>query len=230
MNESLQDRIRRLKTDVRLSMDGVVAAGMRDGGITYKYNFGVKLPILKRIAVSYAPDVELARTIRDDDFREMQLIAPMIFDPKELSFEEAWEWVGSINRVEIADNLIANLLEKVPFASDFSCACAQSEESIICYIGFVLAARLQTQGVPFLGEQESFLENRALNVWATKESPERLGALLFLKRLGRKSKNKAEEILSQVKAIQDVNDLYQKADVADLSFEFEFYYEEQMGN
>jgi len=45
--------IKEIKTQLRLSMNGVASQSMREKGLAYKINFGVELPRLKEIAKQY---------------------------------------------------------------------------------------------------------------------------------------------------------------------------------
>ena len=51
--EQLHQRLKDIKTQLRLSMNGVVSQSMREKGLVYKLNFGVELPRIKGIAAGY---------------------------------------------------------------------------------------------------------------------------------------------------------------------------------
>ena len=57
----IQDTIRKIKTDLRLSMNGVASAYMRENGMDYKLNFGVEIPRLREIARDYPVNHKLAQ-------------------------------------------------------------------------------------------------------------------------------------------------------------------------
>ena len=50
------EQIREIKRLFRKSMNGVVAASMREKGMAYRVNFGLTLPLIKRIASSITPN------------------------------------------------------------------------------------------------------------------------------------------------------------------------------
>jgi hypothetical protein len=50
MNEELHQIIKEIKTQLRLSMNGIVSTHQRRQGLDYKINFGVEIPRLKEIA------------------------------------------------------------------------------------------------------------------------------------------------------------------------------------
>ena len=45
--EQLHQRLKDIKTQLRLSMNGAVSQSMREKGLVYKLNFGVELPRIK---------------------------------------------------------------------------------------------------------------------------------------------------------------------------------------
>ena len=51
--EQLHQRLKDIKTQLRLSMNGAVSQSMREKGLVYKLNFGVELPRIKGIAAGY---------------------------------------------------------------------------------------------------------------------------------------------------------------------------------
>ena len=51
MSEELQQTIKEIKKQLRLSMNGVVSTLQRRQGLDYKINFGVEIPRLKEIAL-----------------------------------------------------------------------------------------------------------------------------------------------------------------------------------
>ena len=48
--EPLHQRLKDIKTQLRLSMNGVVSQSMREKGLVYKLNFGVEVQRIKGIA------------------------------------------------------------------------------------------------------------------------------------------------------------------------------------
>lgn len=49
----VKEQLKDIKTQLRLSMNGVVSQSMREKGLDYKLNFGVELPRIKSIAAAY---------------------------------------------------------------------------------------------------------------------------------------------------------------------------------
>ena len=71
----LKETLRKIKTELRLSMNGVASAYMRESGMNYKVNFGVEIPRLREIAAGLPEDHQLAQALWKEDIRECKLLA-----------------------------------------------------------------------------------------------------------------------------------------------------------
>ena len=60
---NITEEIRKIKQELRLSMNGVASAFMRENGLNYKLNFGVEIPRLQNIANEFQPDHDLAQAL-----------------------------------------------------------------------------------------------------------------------------------------------------------------------
>ena len=74
----LAEELKNIKTQLRLSMNGVASASMREKGLSYKLNFGVELPRLKSIASTYTKDHELAQALWKENIRECKILAGLL--------------------------------------------------------------------------------------------------------------------------------------------------------
>ena len=82
----IPETIRKIKTELRLAMNGVASAYMRENGMNYKLNFGVELPRLRDIAAGFPADHDLAQALWKEDIRECKLLAAVNKDPEALIF------------------------------------------------------------------------------------------------------------------------------------------------
>ena len=60
------EKIREIKKQFRLFMNGVVSQSMREKGLDYKLNFGIELPRLKEIAAKFEQNHEVAQALWRD--------------------------------------------------------------------------------------------------------------------------------------------------------------------
>ena len=75
---NLQEQLKEIKTQFRLSMNGVVSQSMREKGLNYKLNFGVELPRLKQIAAEIEKNHDLAQVLWKEEIRESKILAAML--------------------------------------------------------------------------------------------------------------------------------------------------------
>lgn len=77
---------------------------MRNLGANYKINFGLTLPLLKKIAEEIPADAQLANALWNDTaVRESMMLAPMLYPSDEFNEDEAEKWVTNMPNIEIAD-------------------------------------------------------------------------------------------------------------------------------
>ena len=112
----LQEQLKEIKKQLRLSMNGVVSQSMREKGLVYKLNFGVELPRIKSIATGFEKDHALAQALWKEDIRECKIMAALL-QPIDSFFQEIADiWVEDIHNVEIAELTCMNLFQNLPYA------------------------------------------------------------------------------------------------------------------
>ena len=142
-----QETLRKIKTELRLSMNGVASTYMRENGMNYKLNFGVELPRLREIAKAFPANHDLAQALWKEDIRECKLLAAML-QPSETFYPEIADiWVEGMPNVEIAQHTVQNLFCRLPYASQkaFEWIATDGEMFQIC--GYLVLARLFMKGM-----------------------------------------------------------------------------------
>lgn len=152
----MKEKIKAIKHQFRLRMNGPVAASMREKGINYKVNFGLTYPQIREIASRLRPDEQLAGELWKEDIRESKILATLLFPPEQMTRREADRWLTEIPYPEIADYAVMNLFSRLSFAPDFMIECVKSENPLFRYTGFMLAGRLWSRGVKLLPEQREW--------------------------------------------------------------------------
>ena len=143
------ERYAELKQRVYVMRNGVTADSLRSAGCPYRLIFGLNLPQLTEIAAEYGPDPEMARELRlHSDLRENVLLAPMLFPPEALTFDEALDWVNECRWAEDADILCFKLLRRVPFAAELADALCASDRPLDRYTGLRLHLGILPQAAP----------------------------------------------------------------------------------
>jgi 3-methyladenine DNA glycosylase AlkD len=137
-----EEQLKEIKTQLRLSMNGVVSASMREKGLNYKLNFGVELPRIKEIAAGFEKSHELGQALWKEDIRECKILAGLLQPTESFLPEIAEIWIESIPTMEIAELLCMNLLQHLPYAPAYAMKWIASDESNFQICGYLTIARL----------------------------------------------------------------------------------------
>lgn len=138
----IHEQLKDIKTQLRLSMNGVVSQSMREKGLNYKLNFGVELPRIKVIASAYEPNHDLAQALWKEDIRECKILAGLL-QPVDTFYPEIADiWVEAMPNIEIAELTCMNLFQHLPYAPAKSFHWIAAEEEFAQVCGFLTIARL----------------------------------------------------------------------------------------
>jgi len=196
----LSEQLQNIKTQFRLSMNGVVSQSMRENGIAYKMNFGVDLPRIKEIASNLDKNHDLAQALWKENVRESKMLAGML-QPVDSFFPEIADiWVEDIIYPEIAEVTTMSLFQYLPYAPSKVFEWIADEREMIQACGFLLAARLFMRGLELNERAEAeFLDQTQVIIESDSYYPRKTAALA-LKKYG----------LMDAKNIQKVNHLISK--------------------
>lgn len=219
----MEDILRKIRTELRLSMNGITATSMRDKGVNYKMNFGVDVPKLKRISLSYTKNKELAERLWHEDVRELKILATMLYPKDEFGKETAHHWAEDITIQEIREQACKNLLQELPYAHLLVQEWLTSDEEHIRTTAHWLFARLCIMGSELVNEisQDEILANAASDI-ENESILLRQAALNALKFYGRTSKQRAIEIMKRVEMYEHSAVSEEKEIFDSLRFEFNF--------
>ena len=217
----MNDIIKKIRTDLRLSMNGAVSASMRDKGISYKMNFGVGIPRIKQISEKYKQDKDLADTLWSEDVRELKILATLLYPVEQFSKEMALRWISEINDQELREQLCKNLLQKLTFADELVGVSTKNSVDYIRATGYWLFARLCI----IKSETLEKIDTGKLIVDAIVDLKDeslllRQSALNVLKYYGRISEEKASGVLQKVSFLEGSEDPVEKEMLSLLKFEF----------
>lgn len=217
----MNDIIKKIRTDLRLSMNGAVSTSMRDKGISYKMNFGVGIPRIKQISEKYKQDKDLADTLWSEDVRELKILATLLYPVEQFSKEKALRWISEINDQELREQLCKNLLQKLTFADELVGVSTKNSVDYIRATGYWLFARLCI----IKSETLEKIDTGKLIVDAIVDLKDeslllRQSALNVLKYYGRISEEKASGVLQKVSFLEGSDDPVEKEMLSLLKFEF----------
>lgn len=145
---SYMQQLKDIKRLYRLYMNGIVSQSMRNKGAEYRVNFGLTLPLLRRIAGQVLPSVEIAEALwQDRGVRESLLLAPMLYPAGECTLQDACRWAGEIPNIEVADFCCKYLFSQLPFAPQLVVEWMDAPSDMLQYTAFRLAySPLATEG------------------------------------------------------------------------------------
>ncbi len=138
----IAERLRDIKGELRLFMNGAVSKSMREKGLLYKVNFGVELPRIKEIAAAYEKEHDLAQALWKEDIRECKILAGLLQPVESFRAEIADIWVEQITTLEIAELTCMNLFQHLPYAPAKSLQWIADERLYVQICGFLTIARL----------------------------------------------------------------------------------------
>lgn len=120
---------------------------MRKSGDKHRYIFGVTLAQISDIAKKLGKDNDMARKLwSDENCRESQMLAPMIFNADDMNEDEARQWIQSMPNREVADIACHKLLRNLHFAEKLASEYADSENELEIYTALRLYVNLSAIG------------------------------------------------------------------------------------
>lgn len=116
LNPELDDKIKRIKTKIRLSMDGVVAEKLTTMGVIYKKNYGVSLPRLQVLANEFGQNYDVALRLWNMRERETMILAILTMPLDKMNEALASEWMLDISNIELSEQMSMHLIPNLSFA------------------------------------------------------------------------------------------------------------------
>ena len=201
--EQLHQRLKDIKTQLRLSMNGVVSQSMREKGLVYKLNFGVELPRIKGIAAGYEKDLSLAQALWKEDIRECKILAGLLQPVESFLPEIADIWVEDIRNIEIAELTCMNLFQHLPYAPAKSFHWIASEDEYTQVCGFLTIARLLMKKGDMTERASGELLDQAICAVHSDSYHVRNAALLVIRKYMQHSEEHAFQVCRLVEGMAD---------------------------
>lgn len=220
----MTDKIKDIRNDLRLAMNGVTSTSMRDKGIVYKLNFGVPIPEIKHIALKYEKDAELAEALWQEDIREFKILATLLQPTETFPIEQAKKWITEILYMEIAEQLCVNLLKDVSYAENIIFEYIFKDGKYDCIVAFLLIAQLCKTDYKLKGYIIYGMLGVGRSVMDRGTSLRQQAVMTALKQFGRQSPNQAAQVLSVVEEYHGSGCSDQEEFYDDLKFEFDYYF------
>lgn len=218
----INEIVKEIKTQLRLSMNGVASQSMREKGLNYKLNFGVELPRLKEIARQFDQNHDLAQTLWKENIRESKILAGML-QPIDTFFPEIADiWVEAITNTEIAELTCMNLFQYLPYAPAKSFQWMADEREYVQGCGLLLASRLLGRGIEMNERAEEEFFDQAITALLSSAYFSCKAASVALKKYGLQNKENAEKVLQLLEKEKDQEDETLKSLIENIKLEIEY--------
>lgn len=217
-SDELHGLMQSIKTQLRLSMNGMAAASMREKGLGYKLIFGVEIPRLQMIAGEYEKNHDLAQALWKEDIRECKILA-MMLQPTDTFYPEIADiWVESMAYPELAQMASLYLFQFLPYAPTKALEWIASDDRMKRFCGFSLYSRLWKkyndwkpaagdefldQAVTALEEEDRLIRTAAMKAWNSYIDRNRATAKKSLDLLGKIPAEGDEDLKARVGLLRD---------------------------
>lgn len=142
----ITDQVKEIKRQFHLYMDGVASSSMKEKGVEYKINWGLKISDLKTIASKYEKQRELAVELWKSNTRECKILAVMLMPTEEFTSDFAQLWIEQTTTTEIAQYLAFYLVQHTTEAADLAFRWIASKSPIYQECGYNTLSGLFSQG------------------------------------------------------------------------------------
>lgn len=131
---------RAVVAELRALADPTRLPGMERVGIRVERAIGVSIPHLRKLGRRIGPDHRLALELWDTRIHEARILASMIDAPSEVTREQMDAWVADFDSWDLCDQVVGNLFDRTPFASQAARAWTKRDEGFVKRAGFTLIA------------------------------------------------------------------------------------------
>lgn len=222
----MQEKIREIRSRLRLSMNGVVSTSMREKGVNYKLNFGVPIPELRQMAKEYKAEATagLSEELWKENVRELKILATMLYPFPEFTMEKALRWIEEIPYPEIAEQCVHNLFRYLSIADRIlEWSLLNDTLPYARQVGFLLLASLSRCVDEVLPASYCvYWAEEAKKTFEKGPSHEQQAALQAMKNYG-SCKELGTVILDIFSDYATSDSLVKQEIYNDLKFEFEYY-------
>lgn len=159
-NCSTEEKVRHIKQSFRLYMNGETAESLREKGLQYKICWGVSLQHLQEMAAEYGKDKALAEELWKSKVRECKMLAILTYPAKQFSEQTAYSWLSELDSQELAEQLVFQILQDVPYSKELALRLLVSDKHIQLLCAFNLLGRLFMKHVDFSEEDVMLYLNK----------------------------------------------------------------------
>ena len=136
----MSDQVKQILSKIESLADPKNAAGMASVGIVTEKAYGVRIPVLRKMAKEIGTDHQLAQELWDTGIHESRILASMVDDPALVSEEQMEAWVKDFNSWDLCDQVCGNLFDRTELGFTKAVEWTEREEEYIKRAGFAVYA------------------------------------------------------------------------------------------
>jgi 3-methyladenine DNA glycosylase AlkD len=126
--------------ELRALADPTRLPGMARVGIHVERAIGVSIPDLRKLGRRLGPDHRMALELWDTGIHEARILASMVDDAAGVTREQMDAWAADFDSWDVCDQVIGNLFDRTPFATQAARAWTKRNEEFVKRAGFTLIA------------------------------------------------------------------------------------------
>ena len=119
------------------AVEGMARYGIRPGKV-----YGVRIPVLRKLAKEIGADHRLAGRLFSSGVHEARILASMIDDPDRVTEAQMEEWVRAFDSWDVCDQCCMNLFRRTRFAHSKAVEWSRRDEEFVKRAAFALMATL----------------------------------------------------------------------------------------
>jgi 3-methyladenine DNA glycosylase AlkD len=179
--------------------------GMKRFGINPKNAFGVKIPLLRKMAKEIGKDHLLALNLWSSGIHEAKILASMIAEAEKMTSEQMDKWISNFDSWDVCDQTCLNLFNKISSAFKKVIEWVKKESEFERRAGFALMACLAWRDK--ISSDEKFLKFFSLiKKYSTDERNYVKKAVNWaLRQIGKRNKNLCKKAIELAKEIQKID-------------------------
>lgn len=145
-----QETLKEIRKEFFAFRNGIVADKLRKAGDPHSMIMGCLLVdvvnIMRQASSTMGDNATRAQVAQelwnDANSRECRLAAPMLYPAEQMDLEMALQWCGSVESVEIADNLCHKLLRNIKDSDTLFRQLISQDKPLVKYTGYRLLLNL----------------------------------------------------------------------------------------
>jgi 3-methyladenine DNA glycosylase AlkD len=138
----MSEKSKRILEQLKSLADPQAVSGMQRYGINPTNTYGIRIPVLRKIARENGHDHQLAQDLWASGIHEARILASMVDRPQEVSEQQMERWVKDFDSWDLCDQVCGNLFDRTPFAYHKAIEWSERQAEFVKRAAFSLMAYL----------------------------------------------------------------------------------------